>query len=98
MSELEHLELDVQGMTCPSCATHVAHALKSVAGVQDVDVPGWQSGQAAVVADSTVTAEALAAAVRQAGYSATVKTHQPLNVQGSGNGSGSDYDFDCGCG
>jgi copper chaperone CopZ len=74
MTTQEQLELTVEGMTCPSCATHVEKALRSVDGVQEVEVPGgWESGRATVTADSAASAKALEAAVRDAGYSATVE-------------------------
>ncbi|MBI3764827.1 MAG: mercury(II) reductase [Chloroflexi bacterium] len=90
MAQLEELELTVRGMTCDSCAVHVTKALKSVEGVKDADVPGWGSARATVVADSGVTAEALAAAAREAGYSATVKTRKPAGgpIPQDGRGSG----------
>ncbi len=78
MPELEELELTVRGMTCDSCAVHVTKALKSVDGVQGADVPGWQSARATVTAEAGVKAEALAAAAREAGYSATVKARKPI--------------------
>ena len=43
------IDLDVRGMTCPSCGGHVQHALEGVAGVVSADVPGWQSSRAAGV-------------------------------------------------
>lgn len=76
MSELNEFELAVQGMTCDSCARHVVEALRGVDGVQQADVPGWQSGRATVVAGNGVAAEALTAAVGQAGYAATVRTRR----------------------
>lgn len=76
MSELNEFELTVQGMTCDSCARHVVEALRGVDGVQQADVPGWQSGRATVVAGSEVAAEALTAAVGQAGYAAAVRSRQ----------------------
>lgn len=89
----EQLELAVQGMTCDSCALHVTKALKSVPGVKAVDVPGWESARASVTVESGVNAEALAAAVREAGYSATVKTRQPIGNPASEGGQASDYDL-----
>lgn len=91
---MEQLELTVHGMTCDSCAVHVEKALQSVAGVEEARVPGgWQSGRATVKAGSSVTAEALSTAVREAGYSATVKTRQPARGPISSNGGGSDFDL-----
>ncbi len=74
MSEIR-LQLKVQGMTCDSCAWHVEKALKSVPGVHWARVPGWQSAQAEVRADSQVEIAALLAAVSQAGYSARLVAH-----------------------
>jgi mercuric reductase len=90
MAELEELELTVRGMTCDSCAVHVVKALKSVTGVKDADVPGWQSARATLLAESDVKADAIAAAVREAGYAATVKTRKlrggPMPQDGRGAG------------
>lgn len=91
--EMTEIELDVRGMTCDSCAMHVVEALRSVDGVKDALVPDWQSGQATVHAEAAITAEALSAAVHEAGYSATVKTRQPVGGPVSGDGEGSDYDL-----
>ncbi len=94
MTELEQLELDVRGMTCDSCALHVTKALKSVAGVQDAEVPGWQSGRATVVAGADVDAKALSAAVQQAGYTATVKTRKVVGGPVPENaGGGNQFDL-----
>lgn len=94
MAKQEHLELTVEGMTCPSCAKHVEKALRSVDGVQEAEVPGgWESGRATIKVDSTVEAEALSVAVKEAGYSATVKTRKPEGGSISSNGGGSGYDL-----
>ncbi len=93
MSEQEKLELTVRGMTCDSCALHVTRALQRLPGVQAVDVPGWQSGRATVIADAGVPAEALSAALRETGYSATVKARQPVSGPASGNGQHGDFDL-----
>ena len=63
-------ELEVHGMTCDSCETHVTHALNSVAGVLSVSVPGWAAGKATVTATEDVDVARLISAVNAAGYSA----------------------------
>ena len=94
MANQQQLELDVKGMTCDSCAVHVEKALQSVSGVEIAEVPGgWESGRATVKTDSSVTAEALSTAVKEAGYSAIVKTRKPVGGPISSNGGGSDYDL-----
>lgn len=89
----EEITLNVRGMTCDSCAIHVVEALKSVEGVTDAEVPGWQSGQATVRAQAGVTAEALSVAVREAGYSAAVRTRQSAGGTVSEDGKGGDYNL-----
>ena len=89
----QQIKLNIQGMTRPSCATHLTEALKEVAGVDEVNVPGWKSGRATLTADPTVSDEALVEAVENAGYRATIATRGEdgtsqsqrqidLNVQG----------------
>lgn len=68
-------------MTCDSCALHVERALKKVPGVREVEVPGWQSGRARLLLEEDVDSQALIESVRQAGYHAEVKTHQPVIEQ-----------------
>ena len=70
------IELEIQGMTCDSCALHVTNALKGVTGVKEATVPGWQSGRATLIAGSTVSEAALVDAVEMAGYRATILTRR----------------------
>jgi Cu+-exporting ATPase len=65
------LSLDVQGMTCASCVRRVERALRAVPGVQDASV-NFATHQASVTYDAaTTTRDALAQAVRKAGYDVT---------------------------
>src|SRR5690348_3624702 len=90
----QQLEFRVQGMTCVSCAHHVAHALESVAGVETAIVPGWQSARATVIADEQVSADALTQAVTKAGYSAILQKQQARqNARDAQAGSKSDFDL-----
>ncbi|MGB9799925.1 MAG: FAD-dependent oxidoreductase, partial [Thermanaerothrix sp.] len=75
------IELDVRGMSCEACERHVQHALQSVTGVQSVVVPGWQSGQADVIATSETNLDELITAVARAGYTATVRAVNSLSPQ-----------------
>jgi mercuric reductase len=94
MAKHEQLELNIQGMTCSSCALHVEKALGSVPGVADARVPGWESGRAQVTAASEVAVEELAAAVRSAGYKATVERRKPLQRGAPDDArAGSEYDL-----
>ena len=75
--EKERIELEVKGMTCPSCALHVENALSRVPDVELAEVPGWKSGQASVTTSTGVDETALATAVERAGYHATIKIPDP---------------------
>ncbi|MFP5405412.1 MAG: copper ion binding protein, partial [Gammaproteobacteria bacterium] len=59
--------LQVTGMTCASCSTRVEKALAAVPGVRQASV-NLATEQALVEAEPAVSVEALAAAVRKAGY------------------------------
>ena len=74
------IDLQIGGMTCASCVMRVEKALKKVAGVAEATV-NLATEQAQVQADATVTADALAAAVRQAGYE-VASTDFTLQVEG----------------
>jgi len=90
MPEMKKLELDVRGMTCPSCAHHVENALNKVEGVEKAKIPGWQSNKATVSLTTDVDQQELINAVELAGYKASLKEQNPQISadipQGSGNG------------
>ena len=65
------VKLQIAGMTCASCVLRVEKSLKSVPGVLEVSV-NLATEQAFVDAAPSVSAEALAAAVRKAGYDVSV--------------------------
>ncbi|MBZ9711738.1 CopZ family metallochaperone [Deinococcus multiflagellatus] len=65
------IELDVTGMTCGHCQTAVTNTLKSVPGVDDVQV-NLQTGKAVV--QGAAQPEQLIAAVQEEGYGARLST------------------------
>jgi Cu+-exporting ATPase len=68
------LELDVQGMTCASCVTHVGRALEGAPGVLEASV-NLVTERATVRVDAALTTpQALIEAVEGAGYGARVRT------------------------
>jgi len=89
------IELEIHGMTCAACVFHVTNALKGVTGVKEVTVPGWQSGQATLATEQTVSEAALITAVEKAGYRAAVATHRQAAApqQPAGNDPQRDYDL-----
>src|SRR5713226_5121432 len=89
----QQIDLRIGGMTCPSCGQHVTHALRNVPGVEKATVPGWQSARATVIADDSVSPTALVDAVKAAGYTATVREHQPGQGSAETVASGTDFDL-----
>jgi P-type Cu+ transporter len=74
------LKLQVTGMTCASCVTRVEKSLAAVPGVRSASV-NLATEEAWVQADASVGADALAAAVRKAGYD-VARRETTLQVQG----------------
>ncbi len=74
------LQLQIGGMTCASCALRVEKSLGAVPGVRGASV-NLATERASVTADTGVAAEALAAAVRKAGYAVETSEHV-LAVEG----------------
>lgn len=58
-------ELRIGGMSCGHCVAAVKKALESVPGVARAEV---EVGRARVIADGEIDRDALAAAIRDAGY------------------------------
>lgn len=64
--------LKVTGMTCGGCTSNVAHALKAIPGVGDVNV-SLADGEATVQYDQRLTSpDQLKSAVKGAGYGVDV--------------------------
>ena len=64
-------KLNVEGMSCQHCVAHVAQALEAVEGVSRVEV-SLENASAIVELDGAVSDEALIAAVKNAGYEASI--------------------------
>lgn len=67
MSNEREITFQVSGMTCMSCARHVDHALRDLAGVREVRV-NVREGKAVVKHDGTSTIDEMIEALREAGY------------------------------
>lgn len=57
----------VEGMTCAHCVSAVSSEIGQISGVTDVQV-NLATGTVTVVSDSTPDADAIRAAVEEAGY------------------------------
>jgi Cu+-exporting ATPase len=75
----KQVTLPIQGMTCASCVTHVAHGLEKVSGVAEVQV-NLATEKATVAFDNgAVPLTTLIQAVRETGYDvATEKVSLPI--------------------
>jgi mercuric reductase len=78
MAERIQVTLDVQGMTCDGCASHVEKALRGVSGVEEATVPSWRAARATVTAGEQVTDGILVEAVEGAGYHAQVRERRTV--------------------
>ena len=58
----------VTGMTCGGCERALGRAVSRVAGVHDVSAPHADRVATVTYDESVTTPEAIAAAIRQAGY------------------------------
>ncbi|MCW5664091.1 MAG: copper-translocating P-type ATPase [Piscinibacter sp.] len=80
LSVSKDFKLPIEGMTCASCVLRVEKALKALPGVESAAV-NLATEEATVRASAALAADALAAAVRKAGYD--VPTHRvELQVEG----------------
>ncbi len=64
------IELAITGMTCNHCVARTAKALEAVPGVEQAEVTLEPGG---AVVTGSANADALIAAVKEAGYSAELK-------------------------
>jgi mercuric reductase len=93
--EQQQIKLRIGGMTCVHCAEHVSRALETVAGVRQVNLPGWRATHATVIADADVSTDALTQAVQAVGYTALVEEQLPLQPEHTEpTRDTSAYDFD----
>lgn len=83
-SSTQSYRLDVAGMSCASCAGRIEKALLGVPGVSEATV-NLALERADVTAQNDVGANALVAAVEQAGYSATAQDIEPMPVAANAN-------------
>jgi copper ion binding protein len=65
--EMAEATYTVEGMTCGHCATSVREEVSELDGVRQVDVD-VESGRVTVTSETPLAADAVAAAVTEAGY------------------------------
>lgn len=75
---METIHLVVSGMTCGACVKHVEKAIKSVAGVSEVEVD-LTSGSVKVEGDVSKNVNAIIAALEEDGYPTKVNKEEALN-------------------
>ena len=69
MSKENQTLLDVEGMSCPSCVSHIKEVLRRVDGVNRVEVR-FSEGRVLVGHEDSARLQNLVGAVRDAGYRA----------------------------
>lgn len=79
MVTMKTIKLQSYCKPCTECAGRVRETLAGVSGVKAVDVSSWKSARVVVEAESGTSRDALAEALRAAGYSVVVG--QPKGVQ-----------------
>ena len=75
---MEIIHLVVSGMTCGTCVKHVEKAIKSIAGVSEVEVD-LTSGSVKVEGDVSKNVNAIITALEEDGYPAKVIEEESLN-------------------
>ncbi|MBI3284109.1 MAG: mercury(II) reductase [Burkholderiales bacterium] len=83
------MEINVAGMTCASCATHVKDALEKLTGISEASV-SYPEGKAQVAADAGIDRERILAAIAALGYSATFIESATSSDSDSGAASATD--------
>ncbi len=68
IQEIETITLEIQGMTCSSCVTHIKKALKTVDRILTINIPGWQKGIGIIQATREVNNEDIEKAIAKVGY------------------------------
>ena len=74
-------DMEINGMTCDSCAVHVKKALEQVPGVQSAEV-SHATGRAQVDLDAGASLDALIAAVTGLGHRARLAGAPAQQAQG----------------
>jgi len=93
---MQTLELHIDGMTCAGCGEHVAEVLRSVDGVEEVQLDDWTARRATVVVRDDTHPEAVTAALDETQYTAHIEARTPTHPSSSEARSGSsevDYDL-----
>lgn len=70
------IQLAIQGMTCPCCASHINEALEAISGVHRA-VVSYEKASAEVEADASVNSTDLVGAIAALGYTAQVNKVSP---------------------
>jgi len=73
--------LEIQGMTCASCATRIERKLNKIDGVEAS--VNYATEKAKVTAMRDVSPDALIQAIADAGYTATLPAHVALTASGN---------------
>jgi copper chaperone CopZ len=73
-------ELNIEGMTCDSCAADIKETLEETAGVREVDVTFKRKTAIVEFDDATVQQSTLVKKIQDLGYQATVSGESQSEV------------------
>ncbi|HET9113921.1 MAG TPA: mercury(II) reductase [Burkholderiales bacterium] len=80
------INLNIDGMTCSSCAAHVKQVLEQMPGVESAQV-SWPEGTAQISAIEEISVQSLVNAIGDAGYRATNVGSTPRTEEGVDSGN-----------
>ena len=73
------IEINVDGMTCSSCATHVKDALERIPGVSNASV-SYPESKAQVLAEAGSSRDQMLAAITALGYQGTFEKRNSRKI------------------
>lgn len=73
---MKKVKFNIQGMTCSSCSSHVDKAVNQLNGVKNVSVNLLSNNMTLEYDENIITPEAIIKAVENAGYGATLVSHE----------------------
>ena len=72
---MKSIQLSVTGMTCGNCVKHVDHAIRAIAGVEDVQVD-LATGLVRIQGEFPQGLDPIIAAITEEGYSAAERVNE----------------------
>ena len=81
IQEIETITLEIQGITCSSCVTHIKNALEAMEGVLAINIPGWQKRTGIIQTTREVNNGDIKKAIAKVGYQAKITAREKITPQ-----------------